>query len=121
MSICYTAQNGLPMARNDQPLVAWYGDLDFFPHFANFIRRGAVDVTVSFGKPMTAAAGADRKALTQELEAAVRAMMASALHPRDSRQTTERLATAPVNGDISAKSETWQSATKAVAAARLPE
>ena len=121
MSICYTAQNGLPMARHDQPLVAWYGDLEFFPHFASFIRRGAVDVTVSFGAPMTAAAGADRKALTQELEAAVRTMMAGSLHPRDSRHTAARLAAAPANGDISAKSGTWPSATKAVAAAKLPE
>jgi 1-acyl-sn-glycerol-3-phosphate acyltransferase len=81
MAISYTAQNGLPMGRIDQPLAAWYGDLDFFPHFADFIKHGAVDVTVSFGKPVTAAK-ADRKALTQELEAAVREMMAGALHPR---------------------------------------
>lgn len=121
MAICYTAQNGLPMARNVQPLVAWYGDLDFFPHFADFIKRGTVDVTVSFGTPMTAAAGANRKALTQELEKTVRAMMTEALHPRDSRQAAARLARAPANSDITAKSETWQSATKAVAAAKLPE
>src|SRR4051812_38142137 len=121
MSICYTAQNGLPMARNDQPLVAWYGDLDFFPHFANFIRRGAVDVTVSFGRPVTAAAGADRKALTQELEADVRGMTAAALHPRSSRQSPEPQKVAPtgLNSDITRKS--WQSGTKAVAAAKLPQ
>ena len=123
MAICYTAQAGLPMARNDQPLVAWYGDLDFFPHFAGFIKRGAVDVTVSFGKPLTALAGADRKALTRELEAAVRGMMTSALHPRTSRQMpdTNGLATTRANSNITAKSDTWQSATKAVAAAKLPE
>jgi 1-acyl-sn-glycerol-3-phosphate acyltransferase len=122
MAICYTAQNGLPMTRNDQPLVAWYGDLDFFPHFAGFIRRGAVDVTVSFGTPVTAASGANRKTLTQELEATVRAMMAAALHPRSSRPpTAPRLAAAPANRDITAQSEPWQSATKAVAAAKLPE
>jgi 1-acyl-sn-glycerol-3-phosphate acyltransferase len=121
MSICYTAQNGLPMARTDQPLVAWYGDLDFFPHFANFIKRGAVDVTVSFGEPVMAAAGADRKALTQELETAVRKMMAAALYRRDSRPVSARLAGAPANGDNSAKSGAWQSATKAVAAAKLPQ
>lgn len=123
MSICYTAQTGLPMTRNDQPLVAWYGNLDFFPHFAHFIKRGAVDVTVSFGKPMTAAAGVDRKAITQELETAVRSMMVAALHPPASRQMPETngLATTPANSDITAKSDTWQSATKAVAAAKLPE
>src|SRR4029079_9108662 len=99
---------------------AWYGDLDFFPHFARFIKRGAVDVAVSFGTPKAAAAGSDRKALTQELEAAVRKMMALALHPRRSREASaNRLANAPTNGDITAKSETWRSATKAVAAAKL--
>ena len=122
-SVCYTAQNGLPIARNDQPLIAWYGDLDFFPHFVEFIMRGAVDVTVSFGKPVTAAAGADRKAITQELERTVRGMMATALHPRRAGPKPEpnRLAATPANSDITAKSEAWPSATKAVAAAKLPE
>ena len=38
MSICYTAFHGMPMGRQRRPLVAWYGDLDFFPHFAAFLR-----------------------------------------------------------------------------------
>lgn len=82
MSICYTAQQGLPMARNDQPVVAWYGDLDFFPHFAAFIRRGVVDVAVSFGEAVKCAAGSDRKALAKELEAKVRQMTIDALRRR---------------------------------------
>jgi 1-acyl-sn-glycerol-3-phosphate acyltransferase len=83
MSICYTAQRGLPMARNDQPVVAWYGDLDFFPHFAAFIRRSVVDVTVSFGDAVTCGADTDRKLLARELEGKVRQMMANALHRRE--------------------------------------
>jgi 1-acyl-sn-glycerol-3-phosphate acyltransferase len=83
MSICYVAQMGLPMARADQPVVAWYGDLDFFPHFAGFIRRGAVDVAVSFGTPVKADASADRKLVAKELETTVRRMSAEALHRRD--------------------------------------
>jgi lyso-ornithine lipid O-acyltransferase len=82
MSICYTAQYGVPLARSGQPLVAWYGDLDFFPHFAAFLRRGVVDVAVSFGEPVSADARADRKRVTKELEAAVRRMTAAA-HRRD--------------------------------------
>jgi 1-acyl-sn-glycerol-3-phosphate acyltransferase len=82
MSICYTAQHGLPMARNDQPLVAWYGDLDFFPHFTGFIRHGAVDATVSFGEPIAADATADRKRVAKDLETTVRRMTAAALHRR---------------------------------------
>jgi 1-acyl-sn-glycerol-3-phosphate acyltransferase len=82
MSICYTAQQGVPMARNDQPLVAWYGDLDFFPHFTAFIRRGAVDATVSFGEPVASSAADDRKRLAKELEGEVRRMTADALRHR---------------------------------------
>jgi 1-acyl-sn-glycerol-3-phosphate acyltransferase len=89
MSICYTAQHGLPMARADQPLVAWYGDLAFFPHFAAFIRRGAVDATVSFGEPVACTASADRKLLAKELEVSVRGMTVTALRHR---QRTKALA-----------------------------
>ena len=82
MSICYTAQQGLPMARVAQPVVAWYGDLDFFPHFAAFIRRGIVTVTVSFGAPVTCTAATDRKLMAKELEMAVRHMTVDALRHR---------------------------------------
>jgi 1-acyl-sn-glycerol-3-phosphate acyltransferase len=82
MSVCYTAQQGVPMARIDQPLVAWYGDLDFFPHFAAFIRRGTVTATVSFGAPITCTAATDRKLLAKELETTVRQMTANALRHR---------------------------------------
>jgi 1-acyl-sn-glycerol-3-phosphate acyltransferase len=82
MSICYTAQQGLPATRTDQPLVAWYGDLDFFPHFAAFIRRAAVTVTVSFGAPVTCTAATDRKLLAKELETDVRRMTSNALRHR---------------------------------------
>lgn len=83
MSICYTGQYGLPMARTDQPIVAWYGDLDFFPHFAAFIRHGAVDAAVSFGAPITCSATADRKLVAKELETTVRRLTASALRHRN--------------------------------------
>jgi 1-acyl-sn-glycerol-3-phosphate acyltransferase len=92
MSICYTAQHGLPMTRTDQPLVAWYGDLDFFPHFTSFIRRGAVDAAVSFGAPVTCTAATDRKALARELETAVRRMTADALHRRPAPNLAPKLA-----------------------------
>ena len=82
MSICYARQQGLPMTRNNQPLVAWYGDLDFFPHFVGFIRRGVVTVTVSFGAPVTCTADHDRKLLAKELETAVRQMTTNALRHR---------------------------------------
>jgi 1-acyl-sn-glycerol-3-phosphate acyltransferase len=84
MSICYIRQRGLPMARNNQPVVAWYGDLDFFPHFAAFIRRGVVDVAVSFGDAVACGAESDRKRLAKELETDVRRMMINSLRHRTS-------------------------------------
>ena len=82
MSICYTAFHGIPMGRQRRPLVAWYGDLDFFPHFAGFLGRGVVDVVVSFGEPISVGAAHDRKDVTRRLEIAVRGLTASALRGR---------------------------------------
>lgn len=88
MSICYNAFQGMPMGRIKRPVVAWYGDLDFFPHFAEFLAIGVVDVTVSFGAPIAATAGDDRKDVTRRLEGTVRNMMASALRGRPIGMTT---------------------------------
>lgn len=77
-AIAYTRQYGLPMGRQMRPLVAWYGSLDFMPHFTQFLRQGAVDAVVSFGEPFAADANADRKAVTKALETRVRAMASEA-------------------------------------------
>jgi len=82
MSICYTGQHGIPMGRQHRPLVAWYGDLDFIPHIKAFIERGAVDVLVTYGQPVTADTGADRKAMTKRLEDTVRRLLTGALRGR---------------------------------------
>ena len=82
MSICYTGFQGMPMSRPQRPLVAWYGDLDFFPHFAAFLARGVVDAMVSFGEPIAVTADHDRKDVTRKLEIAVRTLTASALRGR---------------------------------------
>ena len=79
MSICYTGQHGIPMGRQHRPLVAWYGDLDFMPHFKTFVARGAVDAVVSFGEPFTADGAADRKAMTKSLEGDVRRLTSATL------------------------------------------
>jgi lyso-ornithine lipid O-acyltransferase len=79
LSIAYVALDGLPLGRTDRPCVAWYGDLDLLPHLAHIMRRGAVDVVVSWGEPVACAAATDRKALARSLEATVRRMTVSAL------------------------------------------
>jgi 1-acyl-sn-glycerol-3-phosphate acyltransferase len=82
MSICYTGQYGIPMGRLHRPLVAWYGDLDFVPHFKNFIARGAVDAVVSYGDPITADGITDRKTMAKTLEGAVRKITSATLRGR---------------------------------------
>ena len=73
------ALDGLPLGRPHRPYVAWYGELDLMPHLAEIMRRGAVDVVVSWGEPVACAAATDRKALARSLEGTVRRMTARAL------------------------------------------
>jgi 1-acyl-sn-glycerol-3-phosphate acyltransferase len=82
MSICYTGQHGIPMGRQQRPLVAWYGDLDFLPHIRKLIARGVIDAVVSYGAPLEANAADDRKAMTKTLEADVRRLANAALRGR---------------------------------------
>lgn len=88
LSIGYTHIQGLPMGRQLRPLVAWYGDIDFTPHFTQFLRRGAVDVTVTFGQPIPYDGESDRKAVARELESTVRRLTAAALRERDIESVT---------------------------------
>ena len=80
MAICYTGIHGIPMGRQHRPLAAWYGDLDFMPHIKAFIACGAVDVTVTYGEPVSADGGTDRKAMTRYLEGTVRQLAIATLH-----------------------------------------
>ena len=82
MSISYTALHGIPMGRQHRPLIAWYGDLDFMPHFKAFLRRGVIDVVVSYGEPIAADATTDRKQLARRLETSVRGLTITALRGR---------------------------------------
>lgn len=79
MSICYTGQYGLPMGRQNRPLVAWYGDLDFLPHIRTLIARGVIDAVVTFGTPQRGSETADRKHLTHNLENVVRRLTMATL------------------------------------------
>jgi 1-acyl-sn-glycerol-3-phosphate acyltransferase len=82
LSIGYTRIQGLPMGRQHRPVVAWYGDIDFAPHFREFLRRGAVDVVLRFGEPIPIDNGTDRKAAARRLEQAVRRLTAATLRER---------------------------------------
>lgn len=55
--------------------VAWWGDMEFFPHFLGLLGRDAVHARVAFGTARPA--GPDRKALARELHADVVALRAT--------------------------------------------
>ena len=57
-------------------------DLDFTPHFKEFIRRGVVDVTVTFGTAVPHDRNTDRKSAARSIEAQVRRFTAGALRDR---------------------------------------
>jgi 1-acyl-sn-glycerol-3-phosphate acyltransferase len=82
LSIGYTGLLGLPIGRQHRPIVAWYGDRDLVPHVRELLRRGAIDVTLSWGEPVEPESAADRKAVVRSLETVVRTLTAAALRGR---------------------------------------
>jgi len=82
LSIAYTGLLGLPLGRQHRPLIAWYGDFDLAPHLAGVLRRGSIDVTLTWGLPIPVDESLDRKAVTRTLENEVRRMTSLALRGR---------------------------------------
>jgi lyso-ornithine lipid O-acyltransferase len=70
----YSGIAGLPVARTDRPIVAWYGDMTFLPHLWRFLRAGGVICEVFYGDPIPVRARANRKALARATERAVRSL-----------------------------------------------
>jgi 1-acyl-sn-glycerol-3-phosphate acyltransferase len=85
LSIAYTGLLGLPLGRQHRPIVAWYGDFTLGPHFFGVVRRGGIDVTVTWGKPVAFDESSDRKTITRTLEASVRTLTALALRGRTAK------------------------------------
>jgi 1-acyl-sn-glycerol-3-phosphate acyltransferase len=79
MSLAYTRFGGLPVGRALRERVAWYGDADLIPHFIETVATGAVDVTVTWGEPVSYDVSADRKQIARIAEAEVRRMTSAAL------------------------------------------
>jgi 1-acyl-sn-glycerol-3-phosphate acyltransferase len=79
VSLAYTRFGGVPVGRALRDKVAWYGDVDLVPHLLGVFASGAVDVTVSWGAPVSYGMDANRKEIAREAENAVRRMTARAL------------------------------------------
>lgn len=76
VAIRYTRLQGLPIGRHERPRLAWYGDMDLFPHLLAAFRLGAIDVDVVWGEPISTTGRTDRKVLAAKLERRVAALYA---------------------------------------------
>jgi 1-acyl-sn-glycerol-3-phosphate acyltransferase len=82
LSIAYTAVRGLPLGRQNRSTVAWYGSMSLLPHLRRLVARGGIDVTVSWGEPVSYDPSSDRKVVARRLEECVRAMTVASLRGR---------------------------------------
>jgi 1-acyl-sn-glycerol-3-phosphate acyltransferase len=63
---------GMPIARIDRPMVAWYGEMTFIPHLWRVIFSGGIACDVYYGDPLPVGADQNRKFLARATEQAVR-------------------------------------------------
>ncbi len=68
LAIAYTRRNGLPITRRDRPKIAWYGDMELFPHLWAFLREGPLDVAICWGESLPLCPDMDRKAITASIQ-----------------------------------------------------
>lgn len=78
VALVYTAIHGVATGYADRPRLAWYGDMDFMPHFRVVAGLGAIDAVVAFGEPIVLGPGQDRKQVAEACNIAVRRMVEAA-------------------------------------------
>jgi lyso-ornithine lipid O-acyltransferase len=82
VSIAYTGVHGMAMGRFHRPIAAWPGDIELLPHLLGVAREGAVDVDVDFGERVDYSRTSNRKQVSREVEARIRAMLGARLRGR---------------------------------------
>lgn len=82
LSLAYTHLLGVPLGRRHRPIVAWYGGTALSPHLAGIVRRGAIDVVLTWGEAIGFDENSDRKDVARSLQAEIRRLTASSLRGR---------------------------------------
>ncbi|WP_367198129.1 lysophospholipid acyltransferase family protein [Amorphus sp. 3PC139-8] len=82
LAIAYTRLYGLPLGRYRRPLVAWYGDMDMAPHLWRVLKKGPIDVELTWGEAVSFGPGTDRKEIARKAEEIVRQATIRALAGR---------------------------------------
>jgi 1-acyl-sn-glycerol-3-phosphate acyltransferase len=65
---------GMPVARIDRPIFAWYGEMTFLPHLWRVLLSGGIACDVCYGDPLPVGGDHRRKALARATEQAVRGL-----------------------------------------------
>lgn len=52
VSISYTHLNGEPVTLRNRHIIGWYGDMEFFPHFIEYLKQPSLYVNVIFHAPL---------------------------------------------------------------------
>ena len=94
ISLAYTRIDGIPLGRLSRPIYAWYGDMEFAPHFWHMLGFGRFRVEFTLHDPVTLDQFASRKELSQYCERVVTVGFSHALSGR----TKHKLETAPAVG-----------------------
>lgn len=82
VALAYTRVHGMAMGRYHRPIAAWPGDIALVPHLLGVLREGALDVDLVFGETIDFARDTNRKLVSRQVEAALRAMLVARLRGR---------------------------------------
>lgn len=86
VSLALTELGDLPIGRHQRPFYAWFGDMDFAPHFWQALQLPGFTIEVRFHPPTTLAAAGDRKAICTYCEREIAHGMDEGLSGRPHRQ-----------------------------------
>lgn len=98
VSVLATALDGIPLARAERDLYAWYGDMDLASHIWSMIGVGRITVEVRFHEPVTMDAFGSRKALADHCWRTVADGVSRAAAGR--RETPASSAALPPRGSV---------------------
>ncbi len=91
MTIAYTRLHGMPIARAERPLIAWYGDMDAASHAWQLLGLGPIDAEIRISDPVPLDDYADRKALARATESEIIRQFRALNRPSPAAATPSRM------------------------------
>jgi 1-acyl-sn-glycerol-3-phosphate acyltransferase len=89
-TLVYTKVHGLPLNRNQRPVIAWYGDMEILDHAWELLKLGPVDVSIRIGAPAALSQFQGRKEIAAYSENVIKHDFIELLTARPrSRQVTQ--------------------------------